>query len=161
VRNTSQVGEKTVAQVIAALVNLGKQVLFPFGDSKRYDLVIEEEDGRFFKVQCKTGRLVNGVILFPTSSFHAPSRTRLQRTIRRSYQGEVDFFGVYCPQTGKVYLVPVKDLGNNGAFLRVDPPKNNQQSRIRWAAPYEIGTIPQLGNNSDLSFPCSFGILSE
>jgi hypothetical protein len=57
--------------VVAALVAVGKHVLLPFGDNLRYDLAYEEEDGSFVRVQCKTGRLVDGVILFPTSSYHA------------------------------------------------------------------------------------------
>src|SRR5262249_41637511 len=90
-------------------------------------------------------RLVNGAIVFPTSSIHAPSRTGLPKTIRRSYRGQADYFGVYCPQTDKVYLVPVDEVGVNGVLLRVDPPKNNQHSRIRWAKDYGIGAVAQLG----------------
>ena len=52
-RNTSRTGEITVARVLSTLVPIGKQVLLSFGDSKRYDLVIEEEAGRFLRVQCK------------------------------------------------------------------------------------------------------------
>jgi hypothetical protein len=33
-----------------------------------------------------------------------------QRVPRRTYVGEVDLFGVYCPQTAGVYLVPIEDV---------------------------------------------------
>jgi hypothetical protein len=58
------------------------------------------------------------------------------------YLGEVDFFGVYCVETGGVYLIPIGDalLRREGA-LRVDPPKNNQRKFIRYAAQYEIGRV--------------------
>ncbi len=143
--NTSKVGEISTAQVLAALVALGKKVWLPWGDSNRADLLIEEEDGGYWRVQCKTGRLVKGAILFPTSSFHAPSRTGLEKTDRRPYREQVDFFGVYCRQTEQVYLVPVADVRDNWGSMRVCPPKNNQKTRIRWASQYEIGAVAQLG----------------
>lgn len=60
----------------------------------------------------------------------------------RDYQGEVDYFAVYCSETGGVYLIPIEDLPlrRQGA-LRVDPSRNGQQKRIRLAAKYEIGRV--------------------
>jgi hypothetical protein len=48
-------------------------VFLPLGDSGRVDLIYMEDDGRVFRVQCKTGRLVKGAILFPTTSNYAAS----------------------------------------------------------------------------------------
>jgi len=50
------------------------------------------------------------------------------------YEGEVDDFAVYCPETCAVYLTPMEDLPIRvrGA-LRVEPPKNRQQKFIRFA----------------------------
>jgi hypothetical protein len=143
--NTSEIGAISQAQVLAALVRIGKTVLQPFSAHKRYDLMIEEEDGRVFRVQCKTGRIIKGAMQFPTSSLHAPSRTGLDKSIKKSYRGQIDYFGVYCPANGRVYLIPIADLGDNGAFLRIDPPRNHQRRFIRWASDYEIGAVAQLG----------------
>lgn len=143
--NKSEIGHRTVNQVAWALVNLGKRVFLPFGDSGRIDLIYEDDDGRLVRVQCKTARLVKGAIVFPTSSIHAPSRTGLVKTIRRSYRGQIDAFGVFCPQTGTIYLVPVKDVSDNGGMLRYLPPENGQKTRIRWAERYQIGAVAQLG----------------
>src|SRR5262245_60269511 len=120
-RNTSKVGDVSVAQVLAALVKAGKCVLLPFGDNKRYDLVIEEEDGRFWRVQCKTAYLYCGVLKFPTCS--VDSRSMEGRTLRRGYRGEIDYFGVYSPTNDKVYLVPVEEVPIGEASLRLDQPK--------------------------------------
>jgi hypothetical protein len=136
--NTSKLGEISLSQVLAALVQMGKRVWLPFGDSNRSDLLIEEEDGRIIRVQSKTGRLVRGAIIFPASSMHAPSRTGLAKTMRRAYRGQVDMFGVYCPATRKVYLVPVADVCDNWGHLRVSQPLNNQRANIRWASDYEL-----------------------
>jgi hypothetical protein len=48
-------------------------------------------------------------------------------------------FGVYSPETGKVYLIPVEDvpMGSKG-LLRLQPTKNNQQKGVKWAHMYEI-----------------------
>jgi hypothetical protein len=60
-----------------------------------------------------------------------------------SYLGEVDAFAVYCPETGDVYLVPIEDINTQQVCtLRLDPAKNNQTRRVRWAAQYLVGAQP-------------------
>lgn len=49
-----QLGEQSQAHIIARLLEVGYTVLVPYGDSNRYDLVIEGGDGQFWRVQCKT-----------------------------------------------------------------------------------------------------------
>ncbi len=123
----SQVGERAEAAVLAALVATRKEVLVPFGQC-RYDLAYEDE-GRLIKVQCKTGRLQDGTIDFRTQSV-------VHGTVR-DYGTDVDLFAVYCHELGTVYLVPVADVPSRSrASLRVSPPRNGQQSKIRWAFPY-------------------------
>jgi hypothetical protein len=134
-RETSNIGETSRWQVIAALTRRGKQLLLPIGDHLRYDLVIDE-GGTFIRVQCKTGRLRNGVVWFPTCSF--TSRHQPGTYARRSYRGEVEFFGVYCPDNGKCYLVPVDKVAPFAGYLRIDPPRNGQKTRLRWAEDYEL-----------------------
>ena len=53
--NSKHVGDTSEAQVIAALLKMGKNVLLPFGDNQRYDVVIEEK-GKFIRIQVKTAR---------------------------------------------------------------------------------------------------------
>jgi hypothetical protein len=60
------------------------------------------------------------------------------RYCSQDYRGEVDFFGVYCPETDRVNLVPVEAVGKWEGFLRIDATKNKQSKRIRWAAEYEL-----------------------
>jgi hypothetical protein len=77
---------------MAALLEAGKCVLLPVNDDQRYDLVIDEER-KFFRIQCKSARLIRGAVVFATCS-------RNLATGRRHYRGEVEFFGVYCPSFG-------------------------------------------------------------
>lgn len=134
-RDTSSIGEVSRWQIIAALTRRGKQLLLPVGDHLRYDLGIDDE-GTFLRIQCKTGRLRNGTVRFPTCSF--TSRRQPGTYVRRSYRGEIELFGVYCPDNGKCYLVPVEKIGTNEACLRIVPPRNGQKTRIHWAEDYEI-----------------------
>jgi hypothetical protein len=129
--NTTEIGNRTEAFVLGALIRSGRQVLVPFGGGRRYDMVFEEE-GKFFRVQCKTGELRTGAVRFPTSSINRDSH------VRRHYQEEIEFFGVYCPDNDSVYLVPVDEVGVREGSLRVEQTRNNQEKGVRWAAAYLV-----------------------
>jgi hypothetical protein len=135
-RNTSHIGEISRTQVIAALTLHGKAVLLPLSDYLRYDLVIDE-GGKFLRIQCKNGRLHKGAVVFYPCS--VDSRSERGRCIRKDYVGHADLFGVYCPDNHKCYLVPVDHAPRSGCYLRIDPPRNGQKTRIRRAEQYEVG----------------------
>jgi PD-(D/E)XK endonuclease len=132
------IGDASTAMVLARLVQAGKLVLLPFSENQRYDLLIEEPD-QFVRVQCKTGRLRNGSIVFNTCSvdYHHPDKGGAS-DYRHHYRGQADLFGVYCPDLDSVYLVPVDSVGKRACSLRVDMPRNNQVKKVRWAKIYEI-----------------------
>ena len=133
------IGDRSQLAVILALKEVGYHVLLPMGENTRYDLAIER-GGRIHRVQCKTGHYKNGAVTFRTASsyYHHPN----PKMPAKHYRGQVDFFGVYCVESGAVYLVPIDALAaDNYATLRVDPPRNNQLQRVRWARDYEIGTV--------------------
>lgn len=116
-------------------------MLKPYGDNTRYDIVIEDADGNFWRVQCKTGWLVEeeAVIEFNTASSYAHTRKGQKAGFgRRGYAGQVEFFAVYCPDTRGVYLIPVDHVGSTHARLRLVPTGNRQQKGVRMAADYEI-----------------------
>jgi PD-(D/E)XK endonuclease len=139
VEHPKTIGDRTTMAVMLALRELGYAVLVPFGENTRYDVVID--DGlNLMRVQCKTGRLRLGSVVFNTCSSygHHPN----PKLMRRDYRGQVDFFGVYCPETEGVYLIPIEHLPTlERAALRVLPTRNRQRQRIRWAADYEIAEI--------------------
>jgi hypothetical protein len=134
-RDTSSIGNRTEAIVLAALVHAGYSPLLPFGDGHQYDIALDQH-GNLLRVQCKTGRLLRqGVVFFPTAIW-------CRDMTYRSYRGDVDFFGVYCPGTDEVYLVPIGDVPEKGASLRVVPPRNGQTRGVRWARDYVIWPKP-------------------
>lgn len=108
----------------------------------RYDLVVDNEDGTFTRIQCKTGTLRNGSVEFRLYSVSGHS------TKQNGYSGQIDAFGVYCPQTGAAYLVPMNVVAHCGtlAALRTAPAKDRQRQRTRSAEAFRIGvsTVPAL-----------------
>lgn len=130
--NSKTVGERTEAIILAELLKAGYVVLLPFGDNQRYDMVVEI-DGAFKRVQCKTARPKLGTLNFKTCSTYA-HRGRPTR----GYRGEADLFGVYSPDTGKAYLVPVDEVGEVEGTLRLEPSRNGQTRGIRMAEKYVI-----------------------
>ena len=134
-----QIGDRTQLAVMLALTHVGYDVSVPFGENTRYDLVIDRE-AKLSRVQCKTGRLRDGTIRFATCSTygHLPS----PKETRRAYIGEIDHFGVFCPETGGVYLIPIEAVqARTTAYLRVQRPRNAQRRRVRFAADFQIGTV--------------------
>jgi len=57
------------------------------------------------------------------------------------YHGEVDAFGVYCPEDGAVYMVPICDLGGITSIvsLRLAPTKSGQRAGVRFANAFRLG----------------------
>ena len=51
--NTKYKGNVTEIETILAFMKLGYNVLTPYGDCERYDLVADV-NGKFLKIQCKT-----------------------------------------------------------------------------------------------------------
>lgn len=127
------VGHRTEAVILAALVRRGYRVLVPFGVNQRYDLVIDTEGG-FLRVQCKTGRLEKGCVVFATRSV----RANRKGCFSRGYQGEIDLFAVYCEAVDGLYAVPVEVSPGGTCSLRVEKPANNQECGIRWARDFEV-----------------------
>jgi PD-(D/E)XK endonuclease len=133
------VGDRSTLAIMVALQAAEIPFFLPFGENTRCDLVIDYE-GRLARVQCKTGRLQDGAVRFRACSSYAHHRNPKVR--RRDYLSDVDYFGVYCRETGGVYLVPiaVAQLRREGA-LRIEPTRNEQRRRVRWAKPFEIGVV--------------------
>jgi hypothetical protein len=132
------IGDRTTLAVMLALRMAGLTVLLPFGENTRYDLVVDVR-GKFMRVQCKTGRFRAGAVVFKTTSSYAHHRSA--QVPRRGYQGEIDYFGVHCPETGGVYLVPINEVPGTCARLRVDPALNGQQESVHPAETYEFARL--------------------
>jgi hypothetical protein len=134
-RDTNNIGDTSEAAIATRLIQLGYEVLTPFGGGRRYDLVIEDIEGKLWRIQCKTARMnkSNTVLMFNTSISNVTGKNRQPR----NYRGQCDFFAAYCEKLDKAYLVPVDDVGITIATLRLAPIKTHQEN-IRWAKDYEL-----------------------
>ena len=136
-RHTQKTGDISEQAAITRLLQCGYIVLTPYGQMHRYDLVIEDADGKFWRVQVKTGWLNedHSIIRFATAS-------SMNYTVKnkgwRNYRGQCEYFAVYVEDLNKVYLLPVDDVGTSLATLRLVPSKNHQEKHVRWAKDYEL-----------------------
>jgi hypothetical protein len=143
--DTARRGLATHLAVAQKLVERGYEVLQPLGDHLRYDLAyyvptsggigpFGRQETHLVRIQCKTARMSKdqSYLNFNTSNMTGGRRER------RGYRENVEFFGVYSPDTGKVYLIPVEIVPEGQAYLRLKKAKNNQEKRIIWAKDYEM-----------------------
>src|SRR5439155_24696098 len=133
------IGDRSALAIAIALQGIGHAVYLPFGENTRADFVIADGT-RLARVQCKTGRLRNGVVQFKTCSSYAHHSN--PASVARDYLGQIEYFAVYCPETGGIYLIPIEDIPLKWAgCLRVTEARNGQKLRIRYAKDYEIGRV--------------------
>jgi prevent-host-death family protein len=138
-----------IAELAIALeaTRAGIDVLRPVAEHGRYDLVLDL-GSRLLRVQCKWGSLVrrSGVICVRVGgSRHTP-----QGYVTSTYSAdEIDAIGVYCGESGAVFVVPVDVVaGKRQLHLRLDPARNGQRACINLAEHYRLGAIAQLGERS-------------
>jgi len=138
--NHKEMGERSEAIIIGRLVYAGYTVLKPYGENQRYDLVIEDAERQFWRVQCKTAWLSKDqkTMLFNACSNHYAYIWQKSTMTRRHYRGEVEYFAIYSPDIDKVYLIPTEQVGTSQGSLRLVPTANNQEKHIHWAKDYEV-----------------------
>jgi hypothetical protein len=130
----SAVGARTEFAVAAALAKANIPVYLPlFNAHSRVDLIYESIAGEIRRVQCKTGHIEDGAVAFWTCSNTGG--------VRKTYDGEVDDFGVFCAENRCVYLIPFADVPSRMARLRLAPPRNGQTHGVRWADNYLVGGV--------------------
>jgi hypothetical protein len=134
------IGAESEAVIAAALIQAGYTVLTPNGYMHRYDLVIEDAEGKFWRVQCKTAWLSKdgATLRFNGYSLLMKGQKGRSESKRMDYANDVDYFAVYSPDTRKVYLLPITHVKNTENCLRLIPTGNNQEKNVRWAADYEL-----------------------
>jgi hypothetical protein len=117
-----------------ALARSGRQMLRPMSSGLRYDLAIDNGDGTVARIQCKTGVLRDGVISFNVASMDG------RRPYGLPYLGQIEAFGVFCPQNGKVYLVPTDRLvaKTSKGRLRIAATRNGQSRGVILASTFEV-----------------------
>lgn len=127
------VGAVAERELALVLLRAGWSVFTPLFDAHgRIDLVAIDPVGRVYRVQVKTSRLIRGgtVLCFRTCSNTANEPA--------GYDGEVDLFGVWSPDLGRAFLVPIEEAPTRLCHLRVAPAANGQRSGVRYADDFEV-----------------------
>jgi hypothetical protein len=139
-------GEATEAIITSELLKRGVNVLSPYGENQRYDLVIDV-NGELSKIQCKTGRVSDDteVVIFATRS----SSLRSDGYEKNQYGDIIDYFAVYAWEIDMLFIISPSKVADTQGRLRLTKPENNQVKGITFAADYTIDTfIDQVDGNA-------------
>jgi hypothetical protein len=136
--HTKNKGDLGAIRAMADMTEKGWSILLPLTEHAAFDFVAYKGE-RFLRVQAKYRTAVNGAIVFPMSTCWADRHGVHSVPIDRD---GIDVFCVYCPDTGACYYVDPKTWGEDNVLLRIDPPRNGQKKRIRWAKDYR--EIPSM-----------------
>lgn len=127
---TKQKGDIAEAFVTYLLKQKGFNVLIPWGEDNRYDLVAEKS-GVFKRIQVKYVTPKNGVL-------EVSIRSSNNYNILYYSPKDVDVIAAYCLKLSKVYFVPLSSIGNRRCLkLRLAPTKNKQIKYVIPASRYE------------------------
>jgi len=127
---TKQKGDIAEAFVTYLLKQNGFNVLIPWGEDNRYDLVTEK-NGVFKRIQVKYATPKNGVI-------EVRARSCNNYNVIHYSPKNIDIIAVYSSDQHKVYLVPFSVIKNKSTCnLRLDPAKNKQTRFVTEAIKYE------------------------
>jgi len=127
---TKQKGDIAEAFVTYLLKQNGFNVLIPWGEDNRYDLVAEKK-GVFKRIQVKYATPKDGAVEVRVRSCNNYS-------IIRYSPKDIDIIAVYAAKQNKVYFIPLNGIKNRSICrLRINPTKNNQKKFVVPAAKYE------------------------
>lgn len=139
---TTDVGHIANAFASAILAVKGF-VAIPALEGSRYDLLLEQPQGRFERLQCKNGRIRGKVLQFNTRS-RSGGLYKAGYVSKAYTKDDIDYFAVFCSDNGTLYLIPVEDVQSSVMSLRLEAPENGQAFNIKWAATYEIGKLSDV-----------------
>ena len=135
--NTKQIGNLTELQCITRFYELGYAVSIPYGDSEKYDFILDI-NGKLYKLQCKHAKeeldVDGNVTMITIKTCWQTGYTKNNKWERHQYSEEgIDYFVTYYK--GKNYLINVNECSNEKR-LRILPPKNGQIKGICFLKDY-------------------------
>ena len=115
--NTSEKGDASEAAVISKLKLIGIEVSIPFGDSARYDIIIDD-GSELLRTQVKTAteRKSSDTITF--NCYTDSYKNGGERNTKSYTPDEIDGYAVYSPSLDECYWVPVEDSPSSKMTLR-------------------------------------------
>ena len=127
---TKQKGDIAEAFVTFLLKQHGFNVLIPWGEDNRYDLVTEK-NGVFKRIQVKYATPKDGAV-------EVRIRSCNNYNIIHYSSKDIDIIAVYSPEENKVYFIPLNGIKNRSICkLRLKPTRNKQKRFVVMASKYE------------------------
>lgn len=135
IMNTKQLGNLTELQCITRLYELGCAVSIPFGNSEKYDAIIEYNNV-LYKVQIKHGAPTyeGDQVSYLTINCRWVGHNNTGFNSHKYSAEDVDFFATFYE--GECYLIPQKEC-SSAKILRILPPKNGQTKGICFLEKYK------------------------
>ena len=129
--NTKYLGNLTELQCITRFYEMGYPVSIPYGDSEKYDMIVDVR-GTLYRLQCKNANChfneKEEVEYLTIKTSWQSGYTKNSPSQRHQYTEEdCDYFVTHYE--GKNYLIPVGQCSNEKT-LRIVPPKNGQVKGI-------------------------------
>ena len=138
--NTKEIGNLTELQCMTRLYELGCSISIPFGNSDKYDLIMDIND-KLYKVQIKHSSEYFddlGDIAYIKFKCTWQSHNTKGYLRQRYNANEIDFFATFY--NGECYLIPQNECSNE-KILRIKPPKNGQRKGISFLEDYKAKEI--------------------
>lgn len=129
---TSTKGKIAEHIFIIEFLKKGQNVYIPVEEDDPVDLVVDIE-GILKKMQIKYVTPRKGVLDIKNQDYSVnKGESRINW-----YDGKIDYFAVYNPETGFGYLVPIEIVPKTGIKLRIEKPKRKQE-KINYAEDFRL-----------------------
>ncbi len=138
---TQVIGNTNELQCIIAFLQLGYQCSIPYGNSAKYDFIVDIGK-TFIRIQCKTASWVTDTkeekVAFNIATCCQTTNTK--STTRHKYSSEeIDYF--YTWFEGQGYLVSIKEATGVTFRWRYEYPSTGQKQGIHIADDYKIEEV--------------------
>lgn len=136
--DNKQIGNLTELQCITRFYELGCIVSIPYGDSSKYDMILEYQ-GKLYKLQCKHSKEFfeeDGTLSYLKikTSWQSGYTKNSQYHTNKYTADDIDYFVTHYQ--GVNYLIPVGECSTE-KILRILPPKNGQTKRVSFLENYK------------------------
>ena len=139
---TLQKGMMTELHCIEKFIELGYYCSIPYGDSCKYDIIVDIEN-TLYRIQCKSSSWAKDTVEEKVAFIMNTNHTTVNTTgvKRYTYNSEqVDFFYTYFE--GQHYLVPINEVEGKGTFrFRYLKNVGHQKANIHIAEDYELENV--------------------
>jgi hypothetical protein len=117
--NPKRQGNVGMAAAVYYFTKIGFNVSIPLTDSQEYDILVEDEDGKIYRIQVKTTRYARNGIFECSLMVSGGNRTGIGKK-RMISTSKVDLVYILC-EDGTQYLLPTKVIfGKKNIALGAD-----------------------------------------